>query len=230
MKRAFEKSFGQLTRFEWGLWSVSLLIVAASYLLSPGGDYLSLTASLIGVTALIFIAKGMILGQILTIIFSLLYGIISWIFAYYGEVITYAGMTAPMAVVALISWARHPYKDSAEVEVARVKASQVVLLAVVDVVVTILFYYILQALGTSNLIMSTLSVTTSFMAVGLTWLRTPYYALGYCANDLVLIVLWVLASLERPAYAPMVACFVMFLFNDIYGFVNWQRMRRRQIE
>lgn len=228
MKLSIRESFGQLTRFEWALWLVSLVIVAASYLLSPQGDYISLAASLIGVTGLIFIAKGMILGQVLTIIFSVFYGIVSWVFRYYGEVITYVCMTAPMAAVALVAWARHPYKGSHEVEVASVTARQVALLAVATALITVLFYFILDSLGTANLTFSTLSIATSFFAVGLTWMRSPWYALGYSANDVVLIVLWVLASIENPAYTPMVACFVMFLANDIYGFVNWRRMRHRQ--
>lgn len=37
------------------------------------------------------------------ILFSLLYGIISFTFSYYGEMLTYVGMTMPMAVFALIS-------------------------------------------------------------------------------------------------------------------------------
>lgn len=228
MKLSIRESFGSLTRFEWALWLLSLTIVAASYLLSPEGGYLSLVASLIGVTGLIFIAKGMILGQVLTIVFSVLYGIVSWIFHYYGEVITYVCMTAPMAAVALVAWMRHPYKDSGEVEVANVTVRQVALLCLATACVTVLFYFILGALGTANLLFSTLSVATSFLAVGLTWMRSPWYALGYSANDVVLIVLWVLASIEDPAYTPMVACFVMFLANDIYGFINWRRMRRRQ--
>ena len=103
------KSFGRLTRFEWGLLVVSLVVVSASYVFSPEGDLLNLLTSLIGVTGLIFIAKGMLLGPIITLVFSLLYAIISYRFAYYGEVLTYLGMTAPMEVVAIIAWARHPY-------------------------------------------------------------------------------------------------------------------------
>jgi nicotinamide riboside transporter PnuC len=75
---------------------------------------------------------------------------------------------------------------------------------------------------------STLSVTTSFLAVSLTALRSPYYALAYTANDIVLIVLWILASIQDIAYLPMILCFVMFMVNDLYGFLNWRRMRDRQ--
>lgn len=220
-----KETFGSLTRFERWLWAVSVVVVAGSYIAAGQGDWLTLMSSLVGVTSLIFIAKGMVIGQVLVILFSVGYGVVSYLNAYYGEVITYLCMTAPMAVVALISWLQHPYKDSGEVEVARVRWSQVAGLLLLAAVVTLLFYYILGALGTANLWMSTLSVTTSFVAVGLTALRSPYYAVGYAFNDIVLIVLWLLV-----ANYPMALCFVMFLANDIYGFINWRRMHLRQTE
>lgn len=218
-----KETFSSLTRFEWWLWVVSVVVVAGAYLVAPQPEYLTLSASLIGVTSLIFIAKGMLIGQVLVVLFSVLYGVVSYINAYYGEVITYVCMTAPMAVVALISWARHPYKDSAEVEVASLSVRRFVGLLFLGAMVTVAFYYILRELGTANLWVSTLSVTTSFVAVGLTALRSPYYAVGYALNDIVLIMLWLLV-----ANVPMALCFVMFLANDIYGFVNWRRMHRRQ--
>ena len=229
-KLGIKGSFRALTRFEWGLWLCSLVVVTGSFLLAPNTDYLNLVTSLIGVTGLIFLAKGMMLGQIVTIIFSLLYTIVAYLYRYYGEVITYACMTLPMAVVAFVQWTRNPYKDSGEVAVAEVKARQVVVMALLAVAVTVVFYYILSALATPNLLVSTLSITTSFVAVYLTALRSPLYALAYALNDVVLVVLWVLATLEDSAYAPMIACFVMFLANDIYGYINWRRMQRRQAE
>lgn len=223
-------SFGRLTRFEWGLWLTSVAVVVASFVLAPEEDWFNLATSLVGVTALIFLAKGMLLGQILSVVFSVLYGIVAFFFEYWGEVITYVCMTLPMSVVSLIEWARHPYEDGAEVAVARVRVSQVVVMALLTVLVTTIFYFILAALSTPNLLVSTISVTTSFVAVYLTALRSPYYALGYAANDVVLIVLWILATIKEPAYAPMIACFAMFLINDLYGFVNWTRMQARQRE
>lgn len=227
-KLGIKGSFAALTRFEWGLWIVSMVVVTGSFLLAPNTDYLNLVTSLIGVTGLIFLAKGMMLGQIVTIIFSLLYTIVAYFYRYYGEVITYACMTLPMAIVAFVQWTRNPYKDSGEVAVADVKARQVVVMVLLAVVVTTLFYQILRALGTPNLLVSTLSIATSFVAVYLTALRSPLYALAYAFNDVVLVVLWVLATLDDSAYAPMIACFAMFLANDIYGYVNWKRMQKRQ--
>ena len=221
-------SFKTLTRFETGLWLTSIAVTLLSYLLSGSGDALNLIASLIGVTALIFVAKGHVLGQLLTILFSVFYGIISFYFTYYGEMITYLFMTAPMAIVAAVEWIKHPYQDTEEVKVHHVTKKQLLVMWTLAALVTILFYFILKALGNANLFFSTLSITTSFVASYLTYLRSPYYAIGYSANDIVLIVLWSLASLENISYLPMVACFVMFLFNDLYGFYNWKRMQHRQ--
>ncbi len=225
MKERFRVS---LTRFEWGLWLTSVIVVAGTYIGFQAGDALSLIASLIGVTALIFVAKGHVLGQVLTIVFAVFYGVISWAFRYYGEVITYLCMSAPMAAVALVTWLRNPYKDSAEVTVNRLNARQWAVMLLATAVVTAAFYFILRELGNAALAVSTLSITTSFLASYLTAMRSPYYALAYAANDLVLIVLWVIAALADISSVPMVACFVMFFANDLYGFVSWKRMEKRQ--
>ena len=213
---------------EWALWLISLAVVTAAFLLSGSADGLSITASLVGVTALIFVAKGHPQGQLLTIVFAVLYWIISLRVRYYGEMITYLGMTAPMALLALITWLRNPYQDSAEVAVRRMRRIDVAVMLLLTLAATVLFYFILRAMGNAALAVSTMSVTTSLLASYLTAMRSPYYALCYAMNDLVLIVLWVISALVDPAGWAMVACFAMFFLNDMYGFVNWRRMEKRQ--
>lgn len=219
-----------LSAFERGLWICSVIVVSAAFFFSPSGSVLSLVASLIGVTALIFVAKGYVLGQILTVVFAVFYGIVSWRFHYYGEMITYLCMTSPIAVMTVVAWLRHPFEDSREVRVNEMTKKQISFMLVLSVIVTIIFYFILKALGTANLLFSTISVMTSFLASYMTLMRSPYYAVGYAANDIVLIVLWTLAALDNISYAPMVMCFVAFLANDIYGFCNWRKMKKRQSE
>jgi len=220
--------FKDLTKFELGLWITSVVVVTASFLLSPMRDYLTLIASLVGVTALIFVAKGYVIGQLMTVAFSIIYGIISLYFQYYGEVITYLGMTTPIAVMSTISWIKHPYKKTKVVEVSKMTLSQIALMLLITGIVTFAFYFILKALNTASLFFSTISIATSFLASYLTFMRSPYYGIGYGANDIVLIILWIIASTKNVAYLPMVICFVMFLFNDLYGFYNWQKLKKHQ--
>ncbi len=222
-------SYKSLTKFERVLWLVSLALIVISFSLLTDRDPLALVASLIGAGALIFTAKGLPLGQVLIIIFALLYGIISINNRYWGEFLTYVGMSLPMAVVALVSWIKHPYKEGdGEVEVARLSKKKIALLSVGAAFATVIFYFILRYFDTPALIWSTLSITTSFYAAGLTYLRSPYYALAYAMNDIVLIVLWVIATVGVPSNFPMIICFAVFLINDLYGFFSWQRMQRRQ--
>lgn len=183
------------TKQEILLWSVSAALVLISFVIFERENYLTLAASLIGVTSLIFCAKGNPFGQFLMIIFSALYGVISFTFDYYGEMITYLGMTAPMAVFALISWMKNPYNgNKAEVKVNKLTKKEIVFMILLTAVVTGIFYFILEAFHTANLIPSALSVTTSFIAVYLTFRRSAFFAVAYAANDVILIILWTLAT------------------------------------
>ncbi len=221
--------FVGLTKKEWLLWLVSLTVVVISNLLTGVVDPVNLAGTCVGVTALIFISRGDVWGQILTIVFAVLYGITSFRFRYWGEILTYLGMTAPMAAVAVVSWLKNPYQGKKnEVKIHRLTEKQGVLMVVSAAAVTVLFAWLLSVLNTPNLVFSTLSITTSYLASYLTCFRSSWYALAYAANDVVLIVLWILAAITDIAFLPMIACFGMFFLNDIYGFVSWRRREKLQ--
>ena len=221
--------FAMLTKREWILWVSSIIIITVTFFIKSSGNYLTLVASLIGATFLIFIAKGMVIGQLLMLLFSVLYALISWNLCYYGEMLTYLGMTAPMAVLSAIQWIKNPYEGKkGVVKTAKLSKKKIFYLIIMAVIVTWIFYYILLYFNTANMMFSTISVTTSFLAAFLTFLRSPLYALGYAANDIVLIVLWVLATMGDKDYLPMIICFIIFLINDIYGYVSWRKMEKEQ--
>ncbi len=225
----FKNLLKYFSPFEWGLWTFSLILIVLSFVIFDGENYLTMLASLVGATSLIFNAKGNPFGQVLMIAFSVIYAIISYSFAYYGEMITYVGMSAPMAVFSLISWLKNPHqKGKAEVEVNVISKKEMIFMGGLAIIITTAFYFILKALGTSNLLVSTFSVTTSFCAVYLTFRRSAYFALWYAFNDIVLIVLWILASISNISYLSVVICFFAFLINDFYTFISWNKMRVRQ--
>ena len=217
------------TAFEKILWICSVMLIICSAFVFGKDSILSIIASLIGATSLLLSAKGHPIGQALAVIFSILYAVISFSFAYYGEMITYLGMTGPMALAAFISWMRNPYENNkAEVKVNHISRKEAALLPVLALLVTAVFFFLLRYFGTANLLPSTLSITTSFVAVYLTFRRDPFFAVAYALNDLVLIVLWSLAALTDKSYLSVVVCFVVFFVNDIYGFISWRGMKKRQ--
>lgn len=218
------------SKIEIILWSVSAFLIVTFFYIFDRTNYLILIASLVGVTSLIFNAKGNPFGQVLMIIFSILYGIISFTFSYFGEMISYLGMTAPMAAFSLYAWLKNPYAGKkSEVEVATLNKKDIVNMVIFTIIVTIIFYFILKYYNTANLNLSTLSISTSFIAAYLTYKRSSFYAIAYSINDIILIILWLLATLTNISYISVVLCFVVFLINDIYGFISWSKMEKRQV-
>lgn len=218
-----------LTRNEWILWLGSLFIITISNIISGDFNLLTLITTWIGITALIFAAKGNVWAQILIIVFSILYGIISWQFRYWGEMITYLGMTLPMAIWSTITWIKNPAKNGKEVAIQKLTTKNIIVIIILTIIVTVVFYYLLYIFNTPNLLFSTISISTSFIAACLTMMRSSYYAIGYAANDIVLIILWGLASIQEPVYIPILINFIIFFINDIYGFVSWKKREEIQI-
>ena len=127
------------------LWSLSVSLVILSFCIFDKKNYLMLIASLIGVTSLIFNAKGNPIDQALMILFSLLYGYISFKFKYYGEMLTYVCMTMPMAIFAFISWLKNPYNGKkAEVNVNHLSKREMLFMTVFAITLTFIFYFILK--------------------------------------------------------------------------------------
>lgn len=224
-----KKIWTYFSTFEKILWLFSIILEIVVFVLFDRTHYLEFIMALVGACYIIFNAKGNPLGQILCIFFCIAYGITSYFQHYYGELITYACMTLPMAILGLISWLKNPSKESKmEVEINRMNKKQIIIMFVLTTLVTTVFYFILKAFNTANLIVSTISIATSFLAVYMTYMRSKFFALGYLTNDIVLIVLWSLASYKDISYLSVVTCFIIFLLNDTYTFINWIRIEKKQ--
>lgn len=217
------------TKFELILWLSSIAMVVISYVGFGRSIDLAFFASIIGATSLIFNAKGNPIGPALMMVFCVIYGYISYTFSYYGEMITYLGMSWPMAVLSVLSWLKNPYKGKkSQVTINNIGKIEIFFVFIGAAVVTVLLYFLLKYFNTNNLLISTFSVTTSFIAAYFTMRRSPYFALAYAVNDIVLIVMWIMATFSDIYYLSVVICFVMFLANDSYSFINWRRMQKKQ--
>ena len=153
-----KKLFNYFTLAEKLIWLISILIIILSFVIFDKTSYFNLIVSILGVTSLIFNAKGNFIGQIIGIVFCTCYGIISFSYSYYGEVITYLCMTLPFAIVSLVSWIRNPYKDkSNEVEINNVRLIELLYIFPAVILITFIFYFILKYFNTNNLLISTCS-------------------------------------------------------------------------
>ena len=225
----FQNPFAKLGRRAWGLYICSLCVVTVSALFGDGIDLLSLATSLVGVTALILLAVGDVWGQILSCLFALLYATVSLRLHYYGEAITYLCMSAPASFCSVISWMRHPAERGKNVvKIRPLRPVELFGISLAALGITAGGYFVLAAWSTPQLPVATFSLLTSFFASALMFFRSPYYAIAYTANDAVLIVLWGTACFADLRYLSVVACFVAFLANDLFAFVEWRKRQKKQ--
>lgn len=215
-----------MTTQELTIWVVSVTSIVLSGMLIGmligNADLMLIITSCIGVSGLIWVAKRKGMGQVLVVAFSVLYAIISIKNKYYGEMITYLFMTVPIALVTIKVWLNNMGEENT-VEVKKETKKQILLIFLCSLVVTYLMYYVLVYFDTSSIVLSTISITTSFLAATLMLVRSKYYAVAYAMNDVVLIGLWIIASMSNIENISMVVCFVIFLINDIYGFISWSK-------
>lgn len=220
--------FENFNKKELTAWVLSLTLIMLSQLLLGNTEWAFMLVSMVGISALIYTAKGHVMGPLIMILFSITYSLISLSFDYYGEAITYGGMTLPMSILALIAWVKHPSSEKNQVKTAVLTKREWLICGLYSIIVTTILGAVLYLFDTPNLVLSTISVTTSFVAVYLTYKRSQYYAVAYALNDLILIGLWVYASTTHEAYMPLVVCFSLFLIYDIYGYIAWNKMSNKQ--
>ena len=112
-----KKFVNYFSKCEIILWILSVSFIIISFFVFDRKNILILAASFVGVISLIFNEKGNPFGQFLMVVFSLLYGIISFKFSYFGKMITYLCMTMPMAIWSTITWIRNSAENGKQVAI-----------------------------------------------------------------------------------------------------------------
>ncbi len=208
----------------------SLLGLSLCFIFEVDKNVLSFITSLVGVVSVLLVAKGLVIAPFIDIVYNILYSIVAITQKYYGEAIIYIALMIPISLFAIISWLRNKSKNNnAMVEQNNIYGKEYLYLAIVTMISTVAFYFLLKALNTNELIISTLSLITSAVASYLMLRRCKYYALGFVANDIILIIMWaIVVKNSGLGYLPTLISFAIFLINDIYGFIRWSIEQRKQ--
>jgi nicotinamide mononucleotide transporter PnuC len=224
-----KKVFKGWTKFEVIFLIVSLCAITICFLFNKDKNIISLITSLLGVFVVLTGAKGLIVSPFINIFYNILYIIISLSQKYYGEVLIYVFLMMPLHITTIISWIKNKSnKNSNIVSINKLNKKEYMVLGLVTVLVTFMFYYILKLLNTNELMISTISLTASLVASYLMLRRSSNYAIAFVINDVILITLWGIACFNDIALLPMVVTFMVFFVNDIYGFISWKKREKEQ--
>ncbi|MBD5086513.1 MAG: nicotinamide mononucleotide transporter [Clostridiales bacterium] len=190
-------------------------------------SWISAIAGIFGLSCVLFAAKGKVICVFLTWGMIVFYSLLSYQNKYYGEVFINLCLMFPMTVIQLVAWIRNLGKDHV-VKVNSITKKEVFIVVLVACVAFVAFYFILRALNTSQLIISTISIVTSVLATYFQSRRSKYGFLAFLFNDVVLCVLWLFATLEDTANVAMLTAVALYVVSDIYGFISWGVLQKRQ--
>jgi nicotinamide mononucleotide transporter PnuC len=231
MNKLSKKIIKYFTPVEWVLWLGGIAAIIIGFIVGEEKNYLSLASSILGVTCIMFNAKGSVWGQFIAIGFAVTYAILAYTKNYYGEMIIYLALMLPIHISSIVIWLKNKSDNSErlEVKINTLSKKEYIIAAVIACALCVAFYFALRALGTDNLIISTISLITSLAAAYLMLRRCEYFAICFVLNDVILIALWSLKLYsDGISVLPSVMSFVIFLANDSYSFYSWKKIKRRQ--
>lgn len=187
--------------------------------------------SLIGIVAVFFVSKGLIVGQILGIVQGIVYCILSAQNRYFGEVIVCACVTIPLYLIAIFTWIKNR-QDANVVQVNKRNfglLEWVITLAVMSVV-GVGVYFLLKSSNTANLVLSTFSVVFTMTAGYLLVRRCEYSFVFYMISNMICIGLWtsLIVSTGDMSLLPTALCYCIFLILNIFGIMNWAKLKKTQ--
>ncbi|MCL2228308.1 MAG: nicotinamide mononucleotide transporter family protein [Firmicutes bacterium] len=90
-------------------------------------------------------------------------------------------------------------------------------------------YFLLRAINTAELVVSTLSIVSILFAEYTLTRRWKFNQFAFLTTDLTLGILWLLAVLGgNTMLIPFVVMCGFFILFDIYGVFQWIRLERKQ--
>ena len=229
MKEKLKKILGEWTLFEILFLIFGVAVITLGFIAGSERNVYAYLVSVLGVLSVIFLAKGWIVAPIVGILYSVLYGILAVYSRYYGEAIILVVMI-PMNIMMIVSWLKHGDKEvESQVAVNKVTNAEYMYLLGATIVAGIGIYYLLLALNTAEVFVSTIALLASLVATYLSYRRSRYYAIAYLIADGVRVGLWCISLFAGESmHLPTMLCFVMFIISDVYGLVHWKKEEARQ--
>ena len=196
-----------------------------TFALVKNRNWLAFSCSIVGIVSMFSFSKGFVIAPILGVIYDAFYIAVAATQRFWGEVIIFAGIMLPVELASIFNWFKNKNKDnSALVTSNKISKKEWFILGSVIIASTVGLFFVLQALGTNQLVINTLSLAANGAGVYLMFRRNKYYSLAYCIDDLVSIVLWAMAvATAGVQFLPSLVCMISFALIDFYGFVVWTK-------
>jgi nicotinamide mononucleotide transporter len=220
----------------WNWFEIAFMVVAVVAPVVVGiilkSNILHIATCSVWLFSAMLLAKAKPEGYFFDIGSSVLYPIVAFQERLFGEVIVQVFIILPIAVYGLISWLRNKRVDRKVGTVAKlrnVRWKEVLLVALSQVVMGVGYFFLLRAFDTAFLWISTVLLCIVIFSTYFLARRCIFGFIGFIVTDVLQIAIWVLITVTvSPTVGVMIIAPFMLLINDIYGVINWTKLKRAQ--
>lgn len=213
------KEYGNLSSFDWSFLAAMLLLQIFVFMLYPESP-LSIVAGIAGVISVVLCAKGKFSFYFIGFVQTISYLILAWNARFYGEVIENLWYFITMI------WGIFVWKDNLsvdedggqQVDSLKFTSSQWIASIAGTVVATLIMGFLLSKVGSAQ---AYTDAATNVMAIFAQILMVKRYReqwLWWLVIDVFCIKLWWVAG-----NWSMVAMYIAWTINCVYGWVNWSK-------
>jgi len=176
-----------------------------------------------GVACVVCTGKGKLSAYIFGAVNVVLYAVISFRAKYYGEVMLNALYYFPMEFYGFYVWNQHMNRETHEVEKNRMTKAGRGKLVFATAAGTVIYGFLLKALGGSLPFVDSLSTVASVVAMVISVKMYMEQWIIWIAVDVVTVVMWAAAFVNGNESMATLLMWVVYLGNAVIMYFKWAK-------
>ncbi|MGP0689767.1 nicotinamide riboside transporter PnuC [Priestia aryabhattai] len=193
---------------------------------------LGLVSSITGMICVVLVAKGKISNYYFGIVQSATYAYISYTYGLFGEAMLNGLFYLPIQFIGIYLWNKNKSSVSTkgeDVSVKKLSKKGWLVLVVSTVVASVVYAELLKVIGGQQVRIDSLAVVLSIVAQILMLKRFAEQWILWIVVNMLSIVLWIITLVSTGGNNwSMLIMWTAFLFNSVYGYINWIKMSKKQ--
>ncbi len=215
----------------WKKWEVAWLITACAIIVALSiywqDTWMGILSATTGAACVICTGKGKLSAYVFGLVNSVLYAIISYQAALYGETMLNALYYVPMQFVGFYTWSRHMNTETNEVIKKNMKWTGRLMMTAFILAGTIGYGLLLRAMGDAMPFVDAFTTVTSVAAMLISVKMFAEQWWIWVVVDIVSVYMWFQSFLQGQEYIATLIMWLVYLVNAVIMLVKWEREAKR---
>jgi nicotinamide mononucleotide transporter len=193
---------------------------------------LGFISSFTGMLCVVLVAKGKIANYYFGIIQTSTYAYISYTYGLFGEAMLNGFFYLPIQFIGIYLWKKNQTSRSVkgeDVSAKRLSAKGWLIVTAISIVASLAYAEVLRVIGGQQVRIDSIAVVLSIIAQILMLKRFAEQWLLWIIVNGLSVVLWFVTLINTGGNDwSMLVMWIAFLFNSVYGYVNWIKLSKKQ--